>query len=82
MGPREQAYVQVVKQLNAAAAQHRALDPVQAFGSACEQYEDKAPDTVMSSCWQLLGHILSVAAAQGIGPGKGADYIEALLQAR
>jgi len=35
MGPREQAYVQVGEgQLNAAAAQHRALDPVQAFGSA------------------------------------------------
>jgi len=49
----------------------------------CEQYEDKAPDTVMSSCWQLLGQrSWSVAAGQGIGPGKGADYIEALLQAR
>lgn len=79
LGPKEQAYVAVVKQLNQAAAQHTPMDPIAAFGSACEQYEDKTPDTLMSTCWKLLGDILSVARARGLTSGHE-DYVDALLQ--
>lgn len=79
LGPKEQAYIAVVKQLNLAAAQHTPVDPIAAFGSACEQYEDKTPDTLMSNCWKLLGDILSVARARGLAPGQD-DYVEALLE--
>lgn len=73
----------MVKQLNAAAAagpNAAKVDPVSAFGAACEQYEDKTPDTLMSNCWKLLGDILSIAQRQGIAPTQGHMYIESLLQ--
>eukprot|EP00878_Enallax_costatus_P026786 GHUV01028785.1.p1 GENE.GHUV01028785.1~~GHUV01028785.1.p1 ORF type:complete len:713 (+),score=229.05 GHUV01028785.1:118-2256(+) len=79
LGPKEQAYVAVTKQLNQAAAEGTPMDPISAYGAACEQYEDKTPDTLMSNCWKLLGDILSVARARGLNPGSD-EYIDALLQ--
>lgn len=79
LGPKEQAYVAVVKELNQAAAEHIPRDPINLFGAACEKYEDKTPDTLMSNCWKLLGDVLSVARARGLTPGQD-DYVEALLQ--
>ncbi|WIA20103.1 hypothetical protein OEZ85_005959 [Tetradesmus obliquus] len=86
LGPQEQAYVAVVKQLTAAAAAAAAgggaaqPDPITAFGAACEQYEDKSPDTLMSNCWKLLGDILSIAQGKGATPAQGTGYVEMLLQ--
>lgn len=86
LGPQEQAYVAVVKQLTAAAAAAAAgggaaqPDPITAFGAACEQYEDKSPDTLMSNCWKLLGDILSIAQGKGATPAQGTSYVEMLLQ--
>jgi hypothetical protein len=88
LGPKEQAYVSVVKQLSSAAAAAAAggsapqPDPIAAFGAACEQYEDKSPDTLMSSCWKLLGDILSIAQGKGATPSQNTDYVEMLLQVR
>eukprot|EP00879_Flechtneria_rotunda_P017063 GHRR01017870.1.p1 GENE.GHRR01017870.1~~GHRR01017870.1.p1 ORF type:complete len:730 (+),score=267.93 GHRR01017870.1:831-3020(+) len=78
--PKEQAYVSVVKQLNEAAAQGKQMDPITAFGAACEQYEDKTPETLMSACWKLLGDVLAVAQSRGISPSDGSEYSDALLQ--
>uniref|UniRef100_A0A383W7X6 Nuclear pore protein n=1 Tax=Tetradesmus obliquus TaxID=3088 RepID=A0A383W7X6_TETOB len=86
LGPQEQAYMAVVKQLTAAAAAAAAgggaaqPDPITAFGAACEQYEDKSPDTLMSNCWKLLGDILSIAQGKGATPAQGTGYVEMLLQ--
>ncbi|WIA40386.1 hypothetical protein OEZ86_013748 [Tetradesmus obliquus] len=85
LGPQEQAYVAVVKQLTAAAAAAAGgggaqPDPITAFGAACEQYEDKSPDTLMSNCWKLLGDILSIAQGKGATPAQGTGYVEMLLQ--
>lgn len=55
------------------------MDSIASYGAACEQYEDKTPDTLMSNCWKLLGDILSVARARGLNP-QSEDYIDALLQ--
>jgi hypothetical protein len=80
--------VSVVKQLSTAAAAAAAggsapqPDPIAAFGAACEQYEDKSPDTLMSNCWKLLGDILSIAQGKGAAPSQGTDYVEMLLQVR
>jgi len=38
---KEQAYVQVVKRLNAAAAQRQGVDAVAEFGAACAANEDR-----------------------------------------
>jgi hypothetical protein len=78
--------VAVVKQLTAAAAAAAGggsaaqPDPITAFGAACEQYEDKSPDTLMSNCWKLLGDILSIAQGKGATPSQGTGYVEMLLQ--
>lgn len=81
LGPKEQAYVAAVKRLNEAAAAKQPINAVSTFGAACEQYEDKQPTTLMSSCWKLLGDILSKAQARGLSPADQPQlYIEALIQ--
>jgi hypothetical protein len=79
LGPKEQAYVAAVKKLNEASAAKLAVDPIATFGAACEQYEDKTLNTLMSTCWKLLGDI--VAKAPRVSPADHPQqYIEALIQ--
>jgi hypothetical protein len=81
LGPKEQAYVAAVKRLNEAVAAKQPVNSIATFGAACEQYEDKQPTTLMSSCWKLLGDILSKAQARGLSPADQPQlYIEALIQ--
>lgn len=78
LGPKEQAYVAAVKKLNEAAAARQQLDPISAFGAACEQFEDKTHNTLMSTCWKLLGDIL--APAQSVRDASPQVFTEALIQ--
>lgn len=81
LGPKEQAYVAAVKQLNVAAAAKQPVDPVSTLGAACEKYEDKSKETPMSSCWRLLGDILAGAQSRRLNPvDQPQQYIEALIQ--
>ena len=83
LGPKEQAYVNAVKKLNEASAAHQRVDPINAFGAACEQYEDKTPNTLMSTCWKLLGDILATAQARGLSPADVPQmFTEAMIQVR
>lgn len=83
LGPKEQAYVAAVKALNEAAAASRPLDPIHAFGAACEQYEDKTPNTLMSTCWKLLGDILAKAQARQLSPtAQQQAFTEAMIQVK
>lgn len=67
-----------VKKLNEAAAAKQPINPITAFGAACEQYEDKQPTTLMSTCWKLLGDIL--AQTRSLTPADQQLYVEALIQ--
>jgi len=80
LGPKEQAYVAAVRKLNEAAAAKRPLDPISAFGAACEQYEDKTPNTLMSTCWKLLGDILAQVQAKQLSPKDNTRFTECMVQ--
>lgn len=80
LGPKEQAYVAAVRKLNEAAAAKRPMDPISAFGAACEQYEDKTPNTLMSTCWKLLGDILAQVQAKQLSPKDNTRFTECMVQ--
>ncbi|KIZ06517.1 hypothetical protein MNEG_1431 [Monoraphidium neglectum] len=84
---KEQAYVQVVKRLNAAASRHEPVDAVSEFGAACAANEERpgasGSAAAMSSVWALLGDILAPARERGLspsGPGGSGDFVDALVQ--
>ncbi|KAI8465435.1 MAG: Nup93/Nic96-domain-containing protein [Monoraphidium minutum] len=84
---KEQAYVQVVKRINAAAARHEPVDAVAELGAACAANEDRpgasGATTAMSSVWALLGDILAPSRERGLapgGPGGSADFLDSLVQ--
>lgn len=59
------------------------MDPIPAFGAACESYEDKTTDTLMSTCWKLLGDILRGPRDAGLSPGAQQQAcVDAMLQVR
>mmetsp|Transcript_26955 Transcript_26955/g.58903 ORF Transcript_26955/g.58903 Transcript_26955/m.58903 type:complete len:850 (+) Transcript_26955:117-2666(+) len=79
--PKEQAYVDVIKRANEAAASgNQNFDLVKELGAACKANEDKSHETTMSSCWTLLSDILAEARARGVASSPVNKFAEALVQ--
>ena len=71
---KEQAYVNVLRRANQAAVMDQSIDLINEFTVACKGNEDRSHETVMSSCWALLGDVLSEIR------GSGPNIVEGMLR--